>query len=113
MDAFGTNSILTKNSEFELKYHTNNYGVVKKQNVLVSLQDLSYPIEYKGLEFHADENDKIKITDDADIRNTIKAMKDHAENTYPDGQMDILYGKDLLKAQKVANKVYVKVIRRN
>ena len=40
-------------------------------------------------------------------------MKDHAENTYPDGQMDILYGKDLLKAQKVANKVYVKVISRN
>ena len=27
--------------------------------------------------------------------------------------MDILYGKDLLKAQKVANKVYSKVIRRN
>ena len=112
-DAFGTNSILTKNSEFELKYHTSNYGVVDKQNVLVSLQDLSYPIENKGLEFHADENDTIKITDDADIRNTIKAMKDHAENTYPDGQMDILYGKDLLKAQKVANKVYIKVIRRN
>ena len=40
-------------------------------------------------------------------------MRDHADRNYPDGQLDILYGKDLLKAQKVANKVYKRVIRRN
>ena len=39
-----------------------------------SLKDLNYPIEYKGLEFHTDEYNRIKITDDTDIRNTINLV---------------------------------------
>ena len=47
------------------------------------------PIDYKGFEFHTVEYNSFKIADDTDIRNQIKAMRDHADQNYLYGQLDI------------------------
>ena len=47
------------------------------------------------------------------VERWLRELRDHADQNYPHGQLDILYGKDLLKAQKYSNKVYKRVIRVN